>query len=246
MKIVLGDMVQMAFDGKLDVIIQGCNCFCRMGRGLAKTISERIPEAVEADNQTTRGDRSKLGSYSVGYHSTDNDHTFAMVNAYTQYHWDEPKDEVLVDYDALRMCLRKIRKEFRTKRIGIPLIGADLARGDWKLIERIILQELAGCDVTIVQFQERDPEALFAELLAEMQFSSNASAVLESKTGQALIRQGGHTIWYMFQKNVPLNAHTMYLLGSIVEGNPFPPTDAGKITNMARAWRAWAKDNGYA
>lgn len=151
MKLILGDIVEMAFNGQFDVIVQGCNCFCRMGRGLAKTIAERIPEAVAADNATTKGDLNKLGTYSVGYHTTDT-HTFAVVNAYTQPHWDGDGVEVLANYDAIRSCMKEIKKQFASKRIALPLIGAGLARGDWTIIERIILEELDGLDVTIVHF----------------------------------------------------------------------------------------------
>jgi len=33
-----GDLVQMAKEGKFDVIAHGCNCFCAMGAGIAPQI----------------------------------------------------------------------------------------------------------------------------------------------------------------------------------------------------------------
>ena len=38
MKIIQGDLLQLAKQGDFDVIIQGCNCFCTMGAGIAKSI----------------------------------------------------------------------------------------------------------------------------------------------------------------------------------------------------------------
>lgn len=154
MKITVGNIVDMAFAGQLDVIIQGCNCFCRMENGLAKTIRDRCPNAVNADNTTTAGDCTKLGTYTVGFQSADNGHQFAVVNAYIQFERRREEGEDLVVYDALRTALQEIKKEFTDFRIGLPLIGAGIACGNWVRIERIILEELLGCDVTIVHFEE--------------------------------------------------------------------------------------------
>ena len=42
MKEVAGDLIQLAYDGKFDVIVHGCNCECMMGGGIAKQIVEEI------------------------------------------------------------------------------------------------------------------------------------------------------------------------------------------------------------
>jgi len=44
MKIVEGDLIKMALGGEFDLIVHGCNCFCTMGAGIAKTIREYFPE----------------------------------------------------------------------------------------------------------------------------------------------------------------------------------------------------------
>jgi O-acetyl-ADP-ribose deacetylase (regulator of RNase III) len=152
MKIVIGDLIKMALDGQIDVVVQGCNCYCRMKRGIAKTIAETFPEAVAADNATSLGDKNKLGSCSMAMHIHQS-HIIHIVNAYTQYHWEGDSKEILVDYDAIRSCMEIVKRYYPRSRIGIPLIGAGLARGDWSVIERIILEELGDLDVTIVHFQ---------------------------------------------------------------------------------------------
>jgi O-acetyl-ADP-ribose deacetylase (regulator of RNase III) len=153
-KIVLGDLVQMSLAGEFDVIVQGCNCFCRMRRGIAKTSAETFPEAVVADNRTKRGAKKKLGTFSIASCHRKNG-TVTVVNAYTQHHRKGAGTEVLVDYMAVRSCMKKVREQFANSRIALPLIGAGLAKGDWSKVERIILEELAGLDVTIVHFEER-------------------------------------------------------------------------------------------
>lgn len=40
MKVVRGDLLQLALDGAFDVIVHGANCQCVMGAGIARTIRE--------------------------------------------------------------------------------------------------------------------------------------------------------------------------------------------------------------
>jgi len=144
MKYVEGDLVKSASD--YDVIVHGCNCFCTMGAGIAKTIRDKWPEVYEVDCKTSRGDINKLGTYTmcdVG--------GVIVVNAYTQYRYTGHKP---VDYDAIKTVMQRIKKDFAGKKIGMPLIGAGLAGGSWSKIESIISEELKGEDVTIVKFKK--------------------------------------------------------------------------------------------
>ena len=43
-----------------------------------------------------------------------------------------------------------IKQHYAGQRIGLPKIGAGLAGGDWEVIEKIIEEELAGENVSIV------------------------------------------------------------------------------------------------
>lgn len=149
MQIIRGDLIELAKVGKFDVIVQGCNCQCRMGRGIALTIKQQFPEAVAADCQTVVGDRSKLGSFTSAKIDRDG-YDFTIVNGYTQFHWDG--EGVLADYDAIRAVFRQIKAQFSGQRIGYPKLGAGLARGDWAIIAQIITEELAGEDHTLVEF----------------------------------------------------------------------------------------------
>ena len=56
----------------------------------------------------------------------------------------------MLDYDALRLCLRKINFQFKGLRIGLPKIGAGRAGGDYEKIKQIIIEELVDMDITIV------------------------------------------------------------------------------------------------
>lgn len=123
-----------------------------MGRGIAKSIRERFPEAYMTDVQTVSGDRSKLGKISVTKITTASQELY-VVNAYTQYHYAAHSKLCLADYDAIQSCFKEIKQGFKQYRIGYPLIGAGLAGGDWKIISKIIDKELEGCDHTLVKLK---------------------------------------------------------------------------------------------
>jgi O-acetyl-ADP-ribose deacetylase (regulator of RNase III) len=144
-----GDLIALALDGRFDVIGHGCNCFCTMGAGIAKGIKAKFPKAYEADCATPKGDRAKLGTCSFA-ECPGPKGTVTVVNAYTQHHY--AGGGVLVDYEAVRRCMQWIAAKFPGKRIGLPKIGAGLAGGDWEAIRRIIEEELAGADVTAVEY----------------------------------------------------------------------------------------------
>lgn len=145
-----GNLITLAQVGHFDVIVHGCNCFCTMGRGIALSIKLACPQAYEADQGTTPGDRAKLGTFTCANVGA-NGHRFTVVNAYTQYDYRGPG--VNADYEAIRRVFRAIKQQFSGCRIGYPLIGAGLARGDWPTIAAILDEELAGEDHTLVHFK---------------------------------------------------------------------------------------------
>jgi O-acetyl-ADP-ribose deacetylase (regulator of RNase III) len=149
MKIISGDLIELAKAGEFDVIVHGCNCQCRMARGIALSIKQEFEEAFVADFMTKVGDRTKLGNITVAHINRDG-WKLAIVNGYTQFHWRG--DGVLANYDAIRSVFRQVKQQFGGQRIGYPKIGAGLARGDWKIIANIIETELAGEDRTYVDF----------------------------------------------------------------------------------------------
>lgn len=156
MHTITGDLVELGLNGDFDVIVQGCNCFCKMGAGIAKQIKAQLPLAFEADQETISGDKKKLGTFSfaditVNDETLKNPRTLTIVNAYTQYRYDGKMD---VDYVALRSAFSKIAEKYPDKKIGYPKIGAGLAGGDWDIISKIIEEELDGIDHTYVEFIE--------------------------------------------------------------------------------------------
>ena len=150
MKSISGDLLKLAMEGRFEVVIHGANCFLTMNSGIAKQIKALYPEAYEADLKTIPGDKNKLGSY-TGAPIMRGEKAFVIINAYTQYTYGT--DSMKVDYEALRKCFKEIKKEFHGCTFGIPKIGAGLAGGDFEIISKIIEEEMAGEDITLVLYE---------------------------------------------------------------------------------------------
>jgi O-acetyl-ADP-ribose deacetylase (regulator of RNase III) len=145
MKEIDGDI--FALSNQFDVIVHGCNCYSTMGAGVAKLIKEKYPLAFSVDKYDPRKPEDKLGGISHTGEST----VPTIVNAYTQFDF---KGKHNADYDAIRSSMKIIKQKFTGKRIGMPMIGAGLAGGDWTIIKAIIEEELKDEDVTVVKLPD--------------------------------------------------------------------------------------------
>jgi O-acetyl-ADP-ribose deacetylase (regulator of RNase III) len=151
MKVIKGDLIKMALRGEFDVIVHGCNCQCVMGGGIARTIRKTFPEAYEADCELGKSASDRLGHLSQATVAVQNaKKLLTIVNAYTQFSFGLG---VQVDYDAIRSCFKEIKTKFSGKKIGYPKIGAGLGGGDWERISKIIDEELAGENHTLVEYE---------------------------------------------------------------------------------------------
>ena len=150
-----GNLLTLAEAGDFDVVIQGCNCFCAMGGGIAREIRVRYPHVAEADAQTSSGDYNKLGNYTKAIVKGEDEHSFIIINAYTQFNMSTGED--VFEYVAFELILQKIARLYGNYAIGLPYIGMGLARGD----KNIIMQQIEsfaeevnkrGGSVTLVEF----------------------------------------------------------------------------------------------
>jgi O-acetyl-ADP-ribose deacetylase (regulator of RNase III) len=145
-----GNLLDMAEAGDFDVIVQGCNCFCTMGSGIAKEIRERFPDAWQVDYDTEMGDMLKLGTWTSAVDK------FTIINAYTQYGTSKQGEDVF-EYGSFEVILKKLAFVYPNVRFGFPYIGMGLAGGDKEVI-MVLLENFAekvsatGGEVTLVEF----------------------------------------------------------------------------------------------
>jgi len=109
MKTIKGDLIALALDNEFDVIIHGCNCFCTMGAGIAKTIKQKILEAYDTDLKTQKGDESKLGTITWAESEIENG-KLIIVNGYTQFNWRGHGRKT--DYEAISSVFQKVKNQF--------------------------------------------------------------------------------------------------------------------------------------
>ena len=158
MKEVRGNLIELFKEGRFDFIMHGCNCFSVMGAGMARQIKDEFPQAFRADYKyEVDAPIDKLGMFSeVSFYGYG-----TIINAYTQY---LPGSNF--EYSALESCLhylkmnckdRQYRKEHNLKRrqkakLGLPLIGCGIGRGDFKVVRKILEKFSFDFDITIVHY----------------------------------------------------------------------------------------------
>ena len=148
---IQNDLLKLAEQGSFDVIVHGCNCFNTMGSGIAKYLRQAYPEIYNADLCTTKGDKSKIGTYT--HYKTPSG--FTIVNAYTQYFYGKSGVD-LFEYGGFELILAKLKTEFGGVRYGFPRIGMGLAGGNPQQIIPMLEQfstdiEQLGGSVTLVE-----------------------------------------------------------------------------------------------
>lgn len=168
MKMIDGDLIELALAGHFDTIVHGCNCIGVMGAGIAKQIAEVFPSAARVDREALRNHEVKPGGYSksivyFGYGPmNETRHRLCIINAYTQRLPGPPSvinnDSREQRLDWIQAVFRKIAQTTAThQRIGLPLIGAGLAGGNWTDIERIIDKELSRhYNVSVVRYKPKE------------------------------------------------------------------------------------------
>lgn len=155
MRYVVGDLCDALERGEVDAIGHQANCFNTMNSGVAKAIRTRFPQAYEADCETVKGDRGKLGDLSLATAGSG-----LIYNLYGQYNYGYDA-KGYTDYSALQSALFEMREDLLTgsgfKVVGFPKIGAGLGGGDWDTIAEIINRVFSDAfDVTIYVLREED------------------------------------------------------------------------------------------
>ena len=169
MKSIKGDLIELALKGEFDVITHGCNCFNNMRSGIAVQMVAVFDVHEFPQEQRGKGDYNKLGTIDYQpryidtveggvYRTPERGKEIFVVNSYTQYspgRWVNGPSKIPLDYEALRMCFRKINFTFKGKHLGIPAIGSGLALGDLDIIKFIIDEECKDMDVTMVIWEKK-------------------------------------------------------------------------------------------
>ena len=150
---IKGDLVK---EKDIDIFCHQCNCFGRMGAGIAKQIAKEYPEVLSADrhNLAVFGAFGQFGKIlPVRCHDGR-----ICVNMYSQFTYGRGRRQT--DYEKFGECLQQLAvflEKHPGKKVGFPYgIGCGLAGGDWTVIEGLIerFAEKTDNDVCIVRLDE--------------------------------------------------------------------------------------------
>lgn len=154
-----GSIVKAAIEGKVDIVAQACDCCCKHNTSVNLIMSkafhtENFPmeqnEQDEADASHYMPEVGKLGCIDFRLiKAKDPKRGMWVVNMYTQL-----QNEVAgaygipFDYDAFRLCLRKLKLNFPGLSLGLPGMFEEEG-ADSQIVREIINQETVGMRVTI-------------------------------------------------------------------------------------------------
>lgn len=136
-----GDVLKALKSGMIDAVAHGVNCSGGFGSGIAKQIMEEYPE-VRASYIAD----FNMGAWELGRIAPVRVNNFQyIINCATQLRYGhkpelQPKG-MYCSYEAIKMVMQKLAAIRLGTVIGMPMIGAGLANGDWNIIEQIINEE---------------------------------------------------------------------------------------------------------
>lgn len=121
-----------------EAIIHGCNAQGVMGSGFAKFLRDLYPAIYDPYAHYCKYNEALGKIVPVHYHD------FSIINAITQQLYGRNPDFRYVSYLAIRTCFAEANKLCHThqyRKLNMPMIGAGLANGDWRIISRLIEEE---------------------------------------------------------------------------------------------------------
>lgn len=130
------------------IIAHGCNARGVMGSGVALAVKNKYPLAYDSYLFHIEYSKRPLGTVDIIRVAKG----IYVANCITQRDYGRDKNKVYVDYGAITSVFTTLHDMVSAdpKPLHIPMIGAGLANGDWKIIEEII-ERVGPDDVTCWQ-----------------------------------------------------------------------------------------------
>lgn len=144
-----GDATSISDIKEITYIAHICNDIGAWGAGFVTAISKKW---IEPKKQYKQLDKFVLGTNQY----VNVEKNVIIVNMIAQRHIYSNKGIPPIRYEMLRVCLKELAQYILSKSelctIQMPKIGAGLAGGDWKIIEKIIIEELCNKDIQVVVY----------------------------------------------------------------------------------------------
>lgn len=131
------DITEVAKENPGCALVHSCNCFNKFGSGIAKAVREAFPEAAAADQETERGDISKLGNITTAF---SEEHEVYICNMYTQYNYGYDGKRY-VNYAALGEAMMRTMTYCMHRdihKIVTYQLSCGRAGGDWEIVQEFM------------------------------------------------------------------------------------------------------------
>lgn len=148
-RFVYGDIFDPELLTQHEVFLHLANCQNVMGAGIAYGVKTLMPSLYQVDQNTIKGDSSKLGTITTAIVNTPDIYILG-VNLYAQLYYGRDKDQIC--YPSLERSLLLANDLPYTKYL-MPMIGNGLANGDIERIMDIVNNTLTDKEVTVVVYQ---------------------------------------------------------------------------------------------
>lgn len=138
------------FDTDIKHIVHGCNAQGVMGSGVAAIVRRDYVAAYQEYVKLYQ-----LRGLHLGEIQAVPSNGKVIINAITQDKMGGPQRHA--NYEAIAVAMEQIDDMFSTTyqgRVAMPLIGAGLANGDWKVISAIIESELKNVQPVVYHIED--------------------------------------------------------------------------------------------
>lgn len=149
-----GDLFDAFAAGEIEALGHQANCMNTMASGFAKQLKALYPEAYEADCQTEKGDRNKLGTLSMVFVDVPGHAPGMIFNLYGQFDYGREPGKVYTDLLALDNAMGVMRLFIDAsgiEHIGFPKLGCGLGGAEWGDVEALIEHHFGDLAVTVFE-----------------------------------------------------------------------------------------------
>jgi len=131
MKYKIKNLLDAFDDGEIDMMAHQCNCFCKMGSGIAPQIAKRFPEAKYVDDKTVKLGAKKLGLWTCDMAKRTHPTPGTIINLYGQFFPGKTDDVLRVGsmFDGHNVRYAPIRHAIRSFNLSVTAMPSETKIG---------------------------------------------------------------------------------------------------------------------
>jgi len=133
------------FDSNAEALVNAVNTVGIMGKGIALEFKKRFPKNFEIYKGVCDANMLSIGDILIVHDGK------TIINFPTKIHWRDKSK-----YEYIQSGLRNLREELKDLNItsvAIPALGCGFGGLDWKIVKKMIVDELNDCDTCFYVYE---------------------------------------------------------------------------------------------